>query len=166
MTDDRKPVQRGPSAAEAPGLTDLVDAIAQYYATSGVPPIAGRVIGWLLVCDPPAQAAAEIATAVGASLSSVSTNLKLLTGYGLVRKVSLRGQREALYRIDGDLWVDALQAEFTRLGRFRVLACRGLALIGPDGPRADRLRSIDGFYGWLEDEMRPVFDRWRRDRGA
>jgi hypothetical protein len=166
MTDGTAHVQRGPSGAEASGLTDLVEAIAQYYVASGVPLIAGRVIGWLLVCDPPEQAAAEIATAVEASRSSLSTNLKLLIGYRLVKKVSLRGQRGARYRIDGDLWVDAIQAEFARLDRFRVLARRGMTLLRPDSPRAERLRSIDDFYGWLDDEMQPVFDRWRRDRGA
>ena len=130
MTDGTAHVQRGPSGAEASGLTDLVEAIAQYYVASGVPLIAGRVIGWL------------------------------------VKKVSLRGQRGARYRIDGDLWVDAIQAEFARLDRFRVLARRGMTLLRPDSPRAERLRSIDDFYGWLDDEMQPVFDRWRRDRGA
>ena len=173
MTDGTAHVQRGPSGAEASGLTDLVEAIAQYYVASGVPLIAGRVIGWLLVCDPPEQAAAEHCAhtpqrcgGVEASRSSLSTNLKLLIGYRLVKKVSLRGQRGARYRIDGDLWVDAIQAEFARLDRFRVLARRGMTLLRPDSPRAERLRSIDDFYGWLDDEMQPVFDRWRRDRGA
>ncbi len=32
-------------------------AFAQHF---GLPPITGRILGWLLICDPPEQSAAEI----------------------------------------------------------------------------------------------------------
>ncbi|GIH67164.1 hypothetical protein [Microbispora siamensis] len=37
-----------------------------------VPPIAGRVLAWLMICDPPEQSAGQIAEAIGASRASVA----------------------------------------------------------------------------------------------
>lgn len=46
----------------------------------GVPPIAGRILGWLMICDPPEQSAGQIAEAIGASRASLVTNMRMLTG--------------------------------------------------------------------------------------
>jgi hypothetical protein len=61
----------------APGREELlgwVERIAAYVAAQdGVPLIAGRILGWLMICDPPEQSAAERAEAIGASRASLTT---------------------------------------------------------------------------------------------
>jgi hypothetical protein len=45
----------------------------------GLPAITGRIFGWLMVCDPPAQSGASIADAIGASRASIAQDaIKLL----------------------------------------------------------------------------------------
>ena len=52
-------------------LIEWVEQVAMFCADEyGVPPIAGRILGWLMICDPPEQSAGEIAEAIGASRAS------------------------------------------------------------------------------------------------
>ena len=68
----------------------------------GLPPITGRILGWLMICDPPEQSAGDIAEAIGASRASLTTNMRLLTATGLVHRLTRSGGRTAYYRIDDD----------------------------------------------------------------
>lgn len=46
-------------------LLDWVEPVAMLLAPDGLPPIAGRILGWLMICDPPQQSAGQIADAIG-----------------------------------------------------------------------------------------------------
>ena len=64
-----------------------VERIAKYCADQdGLPMTAGRILGWLSICVPAEQSAAQIAEAVGASRASLTTNLRLLSSVGFARR--------------------------------------------------------------------------------
>ena len=45
-----------------------IEQVAEFFARQeGLPPITGRILGWLMICEPPEQSAAEIAAAGSAS---------------------------------------------------------------------------------------------------
>lgn len=69
-----------------------------------MPPIAGRVLGWLMICEPAEQSAAEIASAIGASRASLTNSLRLVMAAGFVVKQGRAGGRTAYYRINDDAW--------------------------------------------------------------
>lgn len=115
----------------------------------GLPPIAGRVLGWLMACDPPEQSAAQLAAAVGASRASLTTNLRLLLDAGLVGKRPGRGERTAYYRVDDDAWQRVIRRRIATLGSFRDITNAGIELLERDGARAARVRSADAAFAWL-----------------
>ena len=47
----------------------------------------GRIVGWLLICDPPHQSTSQLAQVLGASKASISTMTRLLIQMGLVEQV-------------------------------------------------------------------------------
>ncbi len=53
----------------------------------------GKLLAWLLVCDPPQQSSAELAEALDLSAGSVSTGTRLLENSRLIRRVAVPGQR-------------------------------------------------------------------------
>ena len=58
---------------------DFADQVGRFFARQyGMPPATGRVAGWLLICDPPAQTAAEIAEALQMSRSAVGAAVSTL----------------------------------------------------------------------------------------
>ncbi|WP_432868146.1 hypothetical protein [Microbispora rosea] len=52
--------------AEQDQLLEWAERVAMYLARDGVPPIAGRVLGWLMICNPPEQSAGQISEAAPA----------------------------------------------------------------------------------------------------
>ena len=56
----------------------FVEEMGQVLASYGMTPMAGRMWGWLLICDPPEQTAADIADALHASRGAISGTARIL----------------------------------------------------------------------------------------
>src|SRR3954451_5752664 len=81
-------------------LTDaelvFVDEVGRHYQRHyAVPPMVGRVVGYLLICEPSDQTAAEIAEALEASRSGVGTAVSMLETWGGIRRTPVRAERPA-----------------------------------------------------------------------
>jgi len=133
-------------------LLSWVERVAMFYAEQyGLPPITGRILGWLMICDPPEQSAGEIAEAIGASRASLTTSMRLLTATELVHRRTRPGERTTYYRVDNDAWEKIVRRKFASLASFREIARDGMDLVGTDSARAARLRAAHEIYGWLEE---------------
>src|SRR6516225_10258601 len=120
-------------------LLAWVERVATFFAEHyGLPPITGRILGWLMICDPPEQSPAQIAEAIGASRASLTTNMRLLIASGLVQRLTRPGGRTAYYRIDDDMWQKVIQRRIASMISFGELARDGIDLLGADSPRAAR----------------------------
>lgn len=151
MTDDK-------------GRLEWIERVASYLARDGMPPIAGRVLGWLMVCEPAEQTAAEIATAIGASRASLTTNLRLVMASGFVTRKGRAGERTAYYRIDDDAWGRVVRAQIESIATFREIAEDGIDLVGQTSSRIDGLRSARDVFAWMADafDAAPPMPRPRR----
>jgi DNA-binding transcriptional regulator GbsR (MarR family) len=148
-----------------PEAMAFVEDVAVFFETEGLPKTVGRVIGWLLICDPPEQSPAQLAEALDVSRSSISSATRMLTPSGLVERVGLRGHREDYYRIRPDAWAAMLRRRAERTTDFRALTKRGLDILGDAEPsRRTRLERVDALYRFLEHEMPAVFERWEATR--
>jgi DNA-binding MarR family transcriptional regulator len=128
-----------------------VERIAKYCSDQdGLPLIAGRVLGWLVVCDPPEQSAGQIAAAIGASRASLTTNLRLLGSVGFVRQVTKPGDRTVYYRVDDEAWETVVQRQIASLTAFGDIMRDGLGLVGRSSRRASRMRAAHEVFGWLD----------------
>lgn len=146
---------------------DFADEIAAFFAREGMPLIAGRVIGWLLICDPPEQTAAALAEVLQVSRSSISSATRLLTPSGLVEGVRKRGEREEYFRIAADGWSRMLMRRYEQAAAFRDLTATGLAVLD-DAPaeRRERLEDVHALYGFLAGELPALLQRWQAEHGA
>ena len=70
----------------------FVEEMGQVLASYGMTPMAGRMWGWLLICDPPEQTAGAIADALHASRGAISGTARILSSAGFIRR-STRGRR-------------------------------------------------------------------------
>jgi DNA-binding transcriptional regulator GbsR (MarR family) len=143
---------------------EFVERVALLYEQSGLPRIAGRILGWLLICDPPLQSATELAAAVGASKGSVSTMTRMLLNMGLISAASKRGDRRDYFHIPPQQWVDMMRREFAGMTVFRELAESGLAALG-DAPPAirARLETMRAMYEFFERELPALLQRWQQE---
>lgn len=146
---------------------DFADAIAAFFAREGMPLIAGRVVGWLLICDPPEQTAAGLAEVLQVSRSSISSATRLLTPSGLVEGIRRRGERQEFFRIAADGWSRMLLRRYEQTAAFRDLVAGGLAVLDDAPPeRRERLENVHALYGFLAGELPALLQRWQAEHGA
>ncbi|WP_167133173.1 GbsR/MarR family transcriptional regulator [Paramicrobacterium chengjingii] len=142
---------------------DYVDEVAAFFAHEGMPLIPGRVIGWLLISDPPEQSAADLARVLEVSRSSISSAARLLTPSGLVESVRKRGERQEYLRIRPDGWSQMLASRYAKTTAFRQITERGLDLLSTSPPvQRERLKSVTELYRFLEAELPAMWERWEQ----
>lgn len=146
---------------------EFVERVARFFADEGLPMVAGRVIGWLLICEPPEQSAAELAETLDASRSSIGNATRMLTPSGLVEGVRRRGQRQEYFRIAPDSWSRMLAARYRKTAAFREVVADGLQVLG-DAPaeRRERLEQVHELYEFLESELPALWRRWEERKSA
>jgi DNA-binding transcriptional regulator GbsR (MarR family) len=138
-----------------------VEQVGLYFEGVGLTRVAGRVIGWLLVCTPPHQQQAELVEALGASKSSISVALKDLTGLYLVERFSLPGDRRTYYRTAKDMWSRSFRARMHQLAELRQLAERGLSLLdGEAEVDRKRLAFMRDMNAFMEERFPALLDEW------
>jgi len=116
-----------------------------------LPPITGRIIGLLMICDPPERSAGQIADAIQASRASLTSNMRFLAAIGLVRKVRVPGDRTTYYRIEDDAWHKVVQRKLESIGSFGDIADEGFAITGREGTGTERIKAAKESLTWLRD---------------
>jgi len=145
-------------------MRQFVEQAGLLFEGLGVPRMAGRILGWLLICDPPYQSMGDLVEALQASKSSISTMLRLLAQSGLIERTSLPGQRRDQYALHGSMWHNLFGARMAQHTACRTLAERGLALVEDGRPEQRyRLEQMRAVYAFLEREYPALLGRWERD---
>ena len=146
-------------------LKYLIEDVGILFEELGLPRMAGRILGWLLICDPPYQSAAQLSTVVSGSKGSISSMTRLLIQVGLVERISLPGNRLTYYRIKPGAWFELMPGRITHVMAMRRLAERGLQLMADqDVQLRGRLEEIRDFYTFFEQELPALLERWQRQR--
>lgn len=145
----------------------FADHAGRFYARQhGIPPMAGRLLGYLMICDPPQQTIDQLAEALMASRSAITGAVKLLQAYGLVVRNRRAGER--VDRVSGNL--DALEPRNFDSGLFTEQAAlfrEGLALLVGAGPeRRAPLEEMLALVEFLGERLPQVLAEWRERRDA
>ena len=120
----------------------------------------GRILGWLLVCDPPVQSK-DLVDALGASKGSISTATRVLVDMGLIERVPMPGKRGLHFRLCDDAWLNSMRARSGYIDLFVELTERGLDLLA-DGTDSDRVRlqEMHDFYVFMQREIPRMLERY------
>jgi hypothetical protein len=127
----------------------------------GLPTAFGKLMGWLLICDPPQQTSAQLAAALDLSKGSVSTGMRSLEQLGMVRRVPVRGRGHA-YEILPDAMVRTTDPRRLYLLIHDVMQ-KGLDILGDDkAERAQRLRITRDFFAFGARRIPEIMDEFLR----
>jgi DNA-binding transcriptional regulator GbsR (MarR family) len=138
-----------------------VEQFGLLFGQFGLSRMFGRVLGVLMISDPPERSAGELAEKLGASRGSISQTTRSLIQMGLVERWPRPGERRDYFRIKPGAWHEIMRREMESLGAFRRTAERGLELLDSEDPRARRsLEEMRDFYTYWEGEMPAVLARW------
>src|ERR1044071_5611357 len=112
-----------------PGESHFGEEMGHFLSSLGMTPMAGRMWGWLLICDPAEQTASDIAAALHASRGSISGTARLLATSGLIRRATKPGDRREYFSAPPE-GLDLLLGNAAGIYRqMRAIAGRGLDAI-------------------------------------
>jgi len=131
----------------------------------GMPRMAGRIMGWLLISDKPYQTVNDLMEALRASKGSISTNTQLLIRLDLIERTSMLGERRDYFRMKAGALSQHTKATIAEITTFRELAERGLSLIeGEDDINRRWLEDALSIYLFFEKEWPALMERWEQER--
>ena len=132
----------------------------------GAPRALMRVLGWMVVCEPPDQTAADVQNELRLSAGSVSTSLRYLGEIGLVERVTRPGDRRIFYRMNRDGWELVLQQRFRAFNEIRRVADKAVTAAAEQAN--ERLYEMRDTWAFLEASSAEllVASRARRDAAA
>ena len=148
-----------------PGESEFVEEMGQFLASLGMTPMAGRMWGWLLICEEPEQTAGDIAEALHASRGSISGTARLLATSGLIRRATKGGDRREYFSAPPE-GLDLLLGNAAGIYRqMRGIAERGLAAIASRPPASKaRLQEFHDVMEFVEREVPRVIAQYLRER--
>jgi DNA-binding MarR family transcriptional regulator len=146
---------------EGTALRGWVEELAMLFEREGLPRMAGRIFGWLLVCEPPEQSMEELATSLQGSKASMSTMTRVLAQAGLVERIRPPGARRDHFRIRPGQWERLWRRRAEQLRETTALMGRGLVLLSGSPPQARRrLEELHEQYVFFERELPRLLERW------
>jgi DNA-binding transcriptional regulator GbsR (MarR family) len=145
----------------------FADHMGRFYARRyGFPPMFGRLIGYLSVCDPPDQSIGELAEALLASRSAIAGAVKGLEVLHLVRRSRAAGERMDRVRIDLSS-PHAMGMDVSEYEEMREMVQEGLEVL-QDAPIERRavLLEVSAFTDFLIEQISRMQQEWEARRAA
>jgi DNA-binding transcriptional regulator GbsR (MarR family) len=149
-----------------PAQSAFIEEMGQFLGGYGMTPMAGRMWGWLLLCDPPEQTAAEIAEALQASRGAISGTARILASAGFIRRTTRRGDRREYFSSPPEALDSMLSNAGVIYRRLREIAEHGLAAAGNSASAEARLREFHDVVAFIETELPRLIDGFLRDRAT
>lgn len=149
------------------GKQHFVEEVALVFEEIGLTRMAGRILGWLLISNPPHQSAEELAEALQASKGSISTMTRLLIQLNLIERAGFPGDRRDYFTLKSDVWAQLLQARMSQVTDLHQLAEDGLELLeGEPAELRQRIQDMHDLYSYIETELPNMIERWEQKRAS
>ena len=143
-------------------VEQFVERMALICEKEGMPRIAGRIFGYLLATDQ-TFSLEDLAERLQASKASVSTNARMLEQFGMIRRLSVLGDRRDFYRVEDDPWEQMLRVA---QGRWRemVNVFTEAAQRLPEPRGRARMDDAARFHSLLIRECDALIEHWHHLR--
>jgi DNA-binding transcriptional regulator GbsR (MarR family) len=145
----------------------FADHMGRFYARRyAFPPMVGRVLGYLLVCEPQDQSISELSEALLASRSAVTGALDVLERLHAIQRSRAAGERMDRVRVDFSS-AQSRGFDVTEYQELGDLAREGIEVLADESPeRRATLVEMAAFADWLVERTRALQQEWEIHREA
>ncbi|MGD2042982.1 MAG: MarR family transcriptional regulator [Acidimicrobiia bacterium] len=142
-----------PTAAQ----NEYVERVGRWWESVSGSRSAGRILGWLMICEPPHRSAAQLVEELHLSAGSVSTQTTVLERIGFVERVTFPGDRVTYYQLPEGVWVELMRTELQRIEEMRGLAAAATDVLPQE--RSDRVEDLDRVALFFHEEWPGLMER-------
>jgi DNA-binding transcriptional regulator GbsR (MarR family) len=143
----------------------FIEDIGLFFEQMGVPRMAGRILGALLISDPPAQSITDLVEHLHASKSSISIMARYLVERGLIERVASPVPRRDYYRFKPGGWMVYMRQWLGLISALHEIAERGLALMENKSPELqERLQEAHDLFSFIEQEFPALLSKLEEKR--
>lgn len=141
---------------------NFIERLGLLVESEGLPRIAGRIMGYLILATGPCKAA-DLAERLQVSHGSISTNTRLLEQLGMVERTSFPGDRNSYFRLTDDPYVSLLNGHVARMRRIHALVEETLEQLPTRNTEArSKLTEMEKFYRLLTTAIESVVSKLSR----
>ncbi len=143
---------------------DFIDGVAAYYQMNdGMPLARGRLIGWLVICEPATQSARSLSAKVGCEESDVDYILGLLVPSGVLQRSDAADPDDFLVAMDDTAWPERVKGVFANIPAFHEILQRGCETLADAPPeRRRRIENMERLFGYLSVEIPAVIEGYEQ----
>lgn len=155
---------RAASSTEDPAPADVMSFVEQlggYFESNGLTRLAGRLLGWLLVCEPERQSSEELASALDASSGGISTNARMLSQFGFIERLAVAGDRRTYYRLRPNAFAAGERHRLQTMVDLQRMADAGLHALRDARPqRSRRLHEMRDLLSYMEKALTEALSQY------
>ncbi|MDI6402282.1 hypothetical protein QLX67_09760 [Balneolaceae bacterium ANBcel3] len=145
-------------------IQEYIEEAGLVFEKMGMTRMAGRVMGYLMVCDKDDVSFDELCDAIQVSRGSISMSTKQLEQVGFVKKIGLPGERKTFYRAADLSIIELLKQRIQLFSLFSDTLTRALDLKKRSDGMADWLVDTAAFYDWIGHEMVALLEKWDENK--
>jgi DNA-binding transcriptional regulator GbsR (MarR family) len=143
----------------------FVERMGLALEADGLPRIAGRIFGMLLVSED-ARSLDDLAGELRVSKASVSTNARMLEQRGVLERISQPGDRRDYYRVPPDLFSHTMAQRVARWQRFHEAIGAARTSLPIRSPEVlERLEEYQEAYAFMSQVITEALAQWQSSRG-
>lgn len=142
------------------------DSVAELFEAHGWPRLVGRVLGELLLADPPYLATTQLCERLDTSKGHLSSAITMLETMRMIERFGVSGSRQHHYRLTPDAFVRAMHHAVEPSTSLANAADRAL-IAAPAGSRArTELTRMRDFYRFLARRLPDLVAEFEAETGS
>lgn len=142
----------------------FIEETGLIFEQMGMTRMAGRVFGYLTVCDQDAVSFDQIKTILDASKGSISGTTKQLIEIGFIEPVSLPGDRKTYFRVTKLELGNIIKSRMKMFSKFAGVLLKGRNLKEREDEVSDWLLESSTFYNWIGGEIDQIINKWHQEK--
>lgn len=147
-------------------IKEQVEKIGIVCDKDGFPPLAGRLLGYLMLAEPPHKTFDEIVEFLDASKSAVSNTLKFLESQKMIEYITFPGDRKRYFRMAVNSWPEVMMDKMDWLRMMQKQVRTVLQMRSDKYPEFNEgLQNIHELYEIFIEEMPLLIEKWKNRIG-
>lgn len=138
-----------------------VEYVGRVWEGFGQPRTVGRILGWLMICEPPEQSSSDLAEDLQISAGSVSTTTRQLIQLGIADRLTYPGDRASYFRLHDHVWIEVVRGRLEGLRALHEVAVAAEPVMPDEEP--ERITELAWMTEFMLREWPVLMDRMQRE---